>query len=99
MLSAIGFQVVPAFSVFQTPPEPTATYHTFSLVSSIAISAILPDINAGPTLLNLKLFKAEAIGFSSFFFSFFFCAIPSIVEKSIAQETNNSFKYFITIFV
>jgi len=25
--SKIGVQVVPAFSVFHTPPEPTATYH------------------------------------------------------------------------
>ena len=30
-LSNNGVHVVPAFSVFHNPPEPTATYHVFSL--------------------------------------------------------------------
>ena len=38
--------------VFQTPPEPTPTYQTFGLVGSTAISAMRPDINAGPMLLK-----------------------------------------------
>ena len=51
-LSVSGCHVVPAFSVFHAPPDATATYHMFSLFGSIAISDILPDINAGPMLLN-----------------------------------------------
>ena len=46
--------VVPEFSVFQTPLDPVATYHTLSLLGCIAMSAILPDKNAGPTFLNLR---------------------------------------------
>ena len=50
-----GLHVVPdIFKVFHTPPEPTATYHIFSLFESIAISAILPERNAGPMFLKLK---------------------------------------------
>ena len=69
MLSVSGVHVVPALVVFQTPPEPTATYQVFSLVGSIAMSAILPDIKAGPTLLNLKPERAdERETLSSFLF-------------------------------
>ena len=49
-----GIHVVPEFRVFQTPPEPTATYQIFSLFESIAISAILPERKAGPIFLKLK---------------------------------------------
>jgi len=40
-LSVKEDQVLPEFDVFQTPPEPTATYHSFSFDGLIAISAIL----------------------------------------------------------
>jgi hypothetical protein len=48
----MGVHVVPEFSVFQTPPEPIAMYHRFSFSEEIAISAILPDVSAGPRFLN-----------------------------------------------
>ena len=47
-LSNTGVQVVPEFTVFQTPPEPTATYQTLLFSGCTAISAIRPDINPGP---------------------------------------------------
>ena len=68
MFSVSADQVVPAFVVFQAPPDPTATYQVFSFFGSIAISAILPDMKAGPTLLNLKPFRADStLGLLSFF--------------------------------
>jgi hypothetical protein len=48
----MGFQVVPALVVFHTPPEPTATYHKLKSLGSMAMSAIRPDINAGPIPLS-----------------------------------------------
>jgi hypothetical protein len=39
---------VPAFTVFHTPPEPTATYHVLGRAGSIAMSAMRPDMKAGP---------------------------------------------------
>ena len=56
--------------VFQTPPDPTATYHSFSFSGFIAISAILPDIKAGPTDLNFKPDKSEEFTSSLIFFFF-----------------------------
>ena len=78
MLSAKGVHVVPEFSVFQTPPDPTATYHTFSFFGSMAISAILPDINAGPMLLNLNALSADLTGFFSFLPSLGPCPIVKL---------------------
>jgi len=56
-LSKIGLYVVPEFSVFHTPLDPVATYHTLLFFGWIAISAILPDKNAGPTFLNFRADK------------------------------------------
>ena len=78
MLSAIGLHVVPAFSVFHTPPEPTATYQTFSFIGSIAISAILPDMKAGPILLNLNAFSADFTALFSLFESLEPCPIEKL---------------------
>mgnify|MGYP000618023668 CR=1 FL=1 len=44
--SKIGFQVVPLLSVFQTPPDPTATYHWLSSCGLMAMSAMRPDMKA-----------------------------------------------------
>ena len=33
----MAFHVVPELTVFQTPPDPTATYHSFSFSGFIAI--------------------------------------------------------------
>jgi hypothetical protein len=60
--SKIGVHVVPAFTVFHTPDDPVATYHTLSFVGWNFISAILPDKKAGPTFLNLKASKETALG-------------------------------------
>ena len=50
--SKIDSNVVPELVVFQTPPDPAPTYQTFGLVGSTAMSAIRPDIKAGPILLK-----------------------------------------------
>jgi len=49
-LSKIGVQVVPALVVFQTPPDATATYQVLGSSGWMAMSAIRPDISAGPML-------------------------------------------------
>src|ERR1041385_307066 len=46
--SNTGVQVVPAFTVFQTPPEWTATYQVLFSSGWIATSPIRPDGAAGP---------------------------------------------------
>ena len=56
-LSKMGFHVVPALLVFQTPEDPVATYHTFSFSGWVLMSAILPDRKAGPTLRSEKASK------------------------------------------
>ncbi len=66
--------MVPAFTVFQTPEEPVATYHTLSFSGWVLMSAILPDKKAGPTLRRLKASK-DTVGVDSVVFLFFrFCA-------------------------
>ena len=67
-----GIHVVPEFRVFHTPPEPTATYHIFSLFESIAISAILPERKAGPIFLKLKSVR-ETLLYSLDFDFLLFC--------------------------
>ena len=52
--SKIGFQVTPALLVFHTPPEPTATYQTLRSWGCQAISAMRPDIKAGPILRHFR---------------------------------------------
>jgi hypothetical protein len=47
-LSKIGDQVVPAFVVFQRPPEAVPTYHVVLLRGSTAMSLMRPVKNAGP---------------------------------------------------
>lgn len=47
-MSKMGVQVVPRFSVFQTFDDEVATYQTLRFVGSTAMSAILPDMKAGP---------------------------------------------------
>ena len=46
--SKMGVQVVPALSVFHTPPEPTPTYQTLGSPGLKATSAMRPDMKAGP---------------------------------------------------
>src|ERR1044071_6215448 len=48
--SNTGVHVVPALTVFQTPPEWTATYQVLLLESGTATSPILPEGAAGPML-------------------------------------------------
>ncbi len=50
--SKIVSQVVPRFSVFQTPPLPTATYQILWFSGWITMSEMRPDMNAGPMLRN-----------------------------------------------
>src|SRR5260221_6700629 len=46
--SKTGEKLVPAFSVFQTPPEAAARNQRCGLVGSTAMSTIRPDVRAGP---------------------------------------------------
>ena len=59
--------MVPAFTVFQTPPEPTATYHVLGSVGSIAMSAMRPDMSAGPMARSFRPSNVLAAGDTSSF--------------------------------
>ena len=63
-MSKSGVQVVPEFAVFQTPPEPTATYQVLGSRGSIAMSAMRPDMKAGPMPRSFRPSKAF-LGFSA----------------------------------
>src|SRR5512147_1729955 len=58
----MGDQVVPAFTVFHTPPECTATYHTLRLPGWMAISPIRPEVIAGPMERNRRPPNCDARG-------------------------------------
>ncbi len=60
-LSKIGVHVVPAFSVFHTPPEPTVTYQTSRLFGWIAMSLMRPDMMAGPMLRSARPDSAVSV--------------------------------------
>ncbi len=47
--------------VFQTPPEPTATYQLLWSLGWIAMSAILPDIRAGPIARSSRPASVSAV--------------------------------------
>ena len=62
--------MIPAFSVFQTPPEPAAIYQTDGFLESTSISAIRPDIYAGPILRSfIAENNSEVIVLESSFFA------------------------------
>ena len=90
----IGLHVVPELTVFQTPPDPTATYHSFSFSGLIAISAIRPDIKAGPTDLNLRPDKSEDFRSSALFF--FFCEKPNVKNN---RDVNRIKYFFIMLYL
>src|SRR5436305_2026904 len=52
--SKTGVQVVPAFVVFQTPPDADATYQIFLSVGCTARSTTRPEVSAGPIDRNLR---------------------------------------------
>src|SRR5262245_5510545 len=55
--SKTDVQVIPSFTVFQTPPEADATKKWEGLFGSTANPMTRPDVNAGPSERNLKLLK------------------------------------------
>src|SRR5436309_13256559 len=59
--SKTGAQVVPALTVFQTPPEAAATYQVVGVRGSTATSTIRPPTTAGPMLRNSRPAKVEAV--------------------------------------
>ena len=59
--SKTGVQVVPAFSVFHTPPEPTATYQVCRLRGWMAMSLMRPDMMAGPMLRKASPARSSAV--------------------------------------
>src|SRR5688572_15290815 len=56
----MAVQVVPALLVFQTPPEPAATYQVLRSRGCTAISEIRPLMRAGPMLRSLSAAAALA---------------------------------------
>ncbi len=66
-----GLNVMPALSVFHTPPDATAMYHCDFLAGFTTISLILPETSAGPMLLNLSALKVDALA-NGLAFSIFF---------------------------
>jgi hypothetical protein len=63
----MGVQTMPAFSVFQTPPEPAQTYQTLRFLGWMAISLIRPDMRDGPMF--RKASPARTSGVRRLFFS------------------------------
>src|SRR5262245_15548104 len=61
----MGVQVVPALVVFQTPPEPAATYQVLGAAGSTAMSARRPLIRYGPTPRKGSAAEALASGDSA----------------------------------
>src|ERR1700756_244506 len=61
-LSNTGSQVVPLFTVFQTPPEAVPTYTMLGLLSTTAKSSMRPPITAGPISRNSR-FLNLSVGF------------------------------------
>ena len=60
--SKIGVHVVPAFSVFQTPPEPTARYQVLVSSGWTAMSAMRPPMRAGPMPRSFSPARSSAVG-------------------------------------
>ncbi len=52
--SKTGVKVVPAFAVFQTPPEAEATKNSWRLPGRTAKSEMRPEVRAGPMDRSLK---------------------------------------------
>ena len=86
----MGFQVMPAFSVFHTPPDPTATYQVLASSGCTAMSAIRPDIRAGPMLRNSRAEKVDEVSRESFPSSFFSFFCPKATWQAIRKENRNN---------
>src|SRR5512143_768840 len=54
-------QVVPALSVFHTPPEPTATYHVCRLSGWMTMSLMRPAMMAGPMLRKARPARSPSL--------------------------------------
>jgi hypothetical protein len=63
--SKTGVQVVPAFSVFHTPPEATATKKRCRLPGVTANSTTRPELMAGPMLRNFRADSVDADSLAS----------------------------------
>src|SRR5688500_13541985 len=86
--------VVPAFVVRHTPPELEATKYLFGFFGSTANSDILPEVSAGPILLN---FRPEISTVSKpVFFSFVLVASTlaffPLVSWALIPEVNRTAK-------
>jgi hypothetical protein len=75
----MGVQVVPAFSVFQTPPDPTAAYQMLRFLGWMAISLIRPDIRAGPIFRNSSPDRTSAV--RRLFFSAGLVSLQAMAKK------------------
>src|SRR5687767_5452455 len=66
--SKIGFQLIPPFVVFQTPPEAEPTYTTFGLPGTPSTSATRPLMLTGPILRHSRPFQiavSESVALAS----------------------------------
>ena len=59
--SKTGVNVMPRLTVFQSPPNALATYHTLGFFGSIAMSATRPEDNVGPMPRSSMPFSASAV--------------------------------------
>src|SRR5437867_536408 len=73
-LSKMGVHVVPAFVVFQTPPDATVTYQVLLSRGCTAMSVTRPEVCAGPMPLSASPVKVSAFIFVSSPFSLFSAA-------------------------
>src|SRR5688572_3694151 len=55
-----GFQVVPAFTDFQTPPDAAATKTVAGFASTASMSVTRPAMFAGPMLRHLRSFSSAS---------------------------------------
>ena len=98
---------MPLSVVFQTPPEPTATYQVARSVGSIAMSAIRPEASDGPMLRSVRPAKVSAVirsGAPAFAVSARFSALAAGAAKvapaaspraTIAQPIHTVFDRFL----
>ena len=79
----MGVHDTPAFSVFQTPPDPAATYQTLESSGSQSISEMRPDINAGPRLRHFSPLKSKLVS-SLAATELMMSPVASAAEKSLS---------------
>src|SRR6185436_9277584 len=88
----MGVKVVPPFVVLKTPPEATATYQVARSVGCTAMSAIRPEVTAGPIPRSSRPEKVSALSLvsDSFFESFLAAPRRELVAVTAGRHTVSS---------